>query len=748
MKSVQLQDGLHKSTFNDVNGLEDAAPSAATQLPNLKSVLLEDHLDEDKHGGGVKEAHAATRLPTELLYEILDNFDKLRDVAICARICSAWSARALEYLYRRDQANDRHAIKWALLNNQAATMRRTTTLFENPFRFEDLSLAIICDNDEAADAMLASEAVLDEWRWQGPAHEHDMGSSWHMSNCGHKHPAVDKYGRLPLVAAAARRNRRLVDKILALPGIGLESLENACWSPLSAACMSKASDLDLIVAGYKWNTQLCFNSRNSDKDDWPDVDADLGMVRALLEAGLDPKRRPCFPDMWPLYLAANSNRLDLMDLLLSYGANINTACDIYRSCIPLFGAATGGHPEAVKFLLERGANVHQTGHADRSALHETENVEVAELLLAAGLPIDLGRDESIEPSEQDWTSLPDQTPIGYAIMNERSSMVLFLLDRGANPLKAGCTMYKTTLNMAVEVGLVDVIPALYRAGVDPLQADGRGMSALVNAVNEDFVDIASVFVELGADFKQVSSVEEHSWFPPPRPPRRPICMSKSVEMVNVLAGSSGSLNDRIGNNGETVFHQALVYRRHYQGGEQVTRQIMARFVELGADMEMTCIKGFTAIHHAVQLSQHMTVDQLAELGADVNKPDAKGWTPLMWACRNKNVPTFTVLVNWGADIHATKPSEVVDGMEYPAESALDVAVRFGFGGAVKRLVEAGASLDQVNDPGNILVTRLVAKRQREQCKQVRRERRMAAKNDAMGEDGDAALSNTLAIRAA
>lgn len=736
MKEVQFHEELHDTTRNNVNTLQDAAASAATQLPDLDSVLLEDPLDEDKHKDRGKEAHAATRLPTELLYIILDNFDKFRDVAACARACSAWTSRALEYLYRRDQANDRHAIKWALLNNQTATIQRIATLFDDPFRFEDLSLAIITDNDEAADAMLASEAVLEEWQWQGPAPEHKR-SSWHIGNCGHIHAAVDKNGRLPLVAAAARRNRRLVDKILAVPGVGFESLESACWTPLNAACVSKPSHLDLIVALYKWNTPMSFNNRNPRKDDRPVVDVDLGIVRALLEAGLNASRRPSLPDMWPLHLAAMSNRIDLMDLLLSYGADIDAACDDGWHCIPLLGASRAGHPEAVKFLLERGANVRQTGFCQHSALHETENLEVAELLLAAGLPINFGRDESVDRSRQDWISLPDTTPIAHAVMEKRSGMVAFLLARGANPLKSGLTIYKTTLNMAVDVGLIEAIPALYHAGVDPRETDSSGMSALDNAVNDDRVDIASLFVELGADFKQPSSARASIRFSSPKPRRRPICISKSVEMVNALAGSSGSLNDRIGDNGETVFHQALMHRRPNKDGELVTRQIITRLVQLGADVEMACSSGFTALHRAVQRSDDVAVDQLAELGADVNKPDAKGWTPLMSACRKKHVPTFKLLINRGADIHVTKPSEVVDGAEYPVESALDVAVRCGFGGAAKMLVNAGSNLNQVNDPDNVMVKRLVAKRRRELRKQVGRGKGISASEAALAEEGHA-----------
>lgn len=697
------------------------------QLPDLANLAVSPRDMDDSY-----VTHAAMRLPPELLDAILYNLGKFQDIAACALVCSAWSTRALKYLYIRDQAGPRYAIRWALLNNRAATISRITTMLDDPFRLEDVSTAIIMDNDAAVAAMLVSDAVLREWRLQDSYDEDQNRQS----------SGADKYGRAPLTAAVARRNRRLVEQILALVGAGLSVHNVHHWTALNAACTSRQPYLDAIASSYKNYGYTHTEDARMPRDRIDKPTADLGIARALLAAGLDPNQAIQTQAISPLFLAAEANHLELMELLLSYGADINCGeRDSHEGGLtPLLGACQADHVDAVRFLLERGADVFCTNISNLAALHLANNFEVLQLILDAGMPPDYSMELSSETTERRQGRLPRSTPLGEAIERGNKEKARFLLSKGADPrLYTGGGLH-TPLELAIKGGMVDLIPDLCRAGAHPHDEEHTGPTALDCAVLQDSVAAAEMLLEYGADFTRLTDIVGREvgsvvWTTLSR--KRPICFARSVEMVDFLLGHSGSLNDRIGDNGETAFQLAVVCQQSDRDGEQATRQIVTRLFESDADIDidMACYSGCTALSFAARACAHVVVDQLALLGADVNKPENSGWTPLMWACRRKNFATLAALLKHGADVLATKPIEVYNGVELPVESALDVAARFNFAGGVKALANAGADLDRTNAkyPDSLTIRRLVVKRDRAQRKQVRRDKRMAAKRAAQAE---------------
>lgn len=733
MKGIQLPAGLHPTSVDNVNNVDDAAPRLATQLPDLASVDLDDPLHKNKNMS--HEAHAATRLPTELLYDILDRLDEIRDIAACALACSAWSARASEYLYRKDQAGKRKAITWALLNKKAATIHRMLALFEEPFRFEDLTTAIITDNDDAAEMMLANPAVLKRWRWHGPR-PFPADSTYSQIYRDKFNPSEDKYARTPLIAAVARRNLHLVEKILAVKGVRFSSNKDGCWSPLSAACTSNPSDLDSITATYRMLDYDCTKDLRRSTDPVHKPNTDLRIIRALLKAGSKTSCNSGHEKTSPLLLAAVANDINVMELLLSHGADVDGSREAPS---PLLGACESGHLEAVKLLLEHGADVfRKLRKRNLSGLHITDSVEIAELLLTAGLPVDHSHENAPDSWTEDYFDLPYHTPLEYAVGDRRTGMITFLLSRGADPQKGGQRERNNTLNFAVQLEIIEAIPALYHGGVDPYKENRLTMSALDNAVNLDRIPIVKLLLELGADFTRVSKGYNGRWHcNRTLTPKRPIAFARSPEMIDLLLEHSGSLDDRMSDNGKTLFHQIIEYRKAANGPGRYAQdleramQTLTRFVELGADIHATDDDGWNALHYAVNLCDCLTVDQLVKLGADVDKPDAKGTTPLMRACSQGYFDIVKMLIDFGADIHATKPREGSD-VDDAVDTAMDVALRKDCGGAIHHLAKAGADLDRVADSGNGALRSFIRRREKAQRKMEVREKWMAmqaAKDD-------------------
>ena len=92
----------------------------------------------------------------------------------------------------------------------------------------------------------------------------------------------------------------------------------------------------------------------------------------------------------PLHVAIHRRRLEIAELLLARGADINAAND--RGTAPLHNAADSGSTEAVKFLLKHHADVSAVDSMGLTPLHRTvcENFhkDAAEALLDGGADID------------------------------------------------------------------------------------------------------------------------------------------------------------------------------------------------------------------------------------------------------------------------------------------------------------------------------------------------------------------------
>ena len=131
----------------------------------------------------------------------------------------------------------------------------------------------------------------------------------------------------------------------------------------------------------------------SDKLDKAVSENDVDAVKRLLSQGADVNRSPfAFP---PLATAASHGRTELAKMLIAAGAKVN-AIESLSGGTALFWAAFNGHAEAVKLLLEKGADPNlktKDGTTPLLAtalvkapyrLSEADSIAIAELLLKKG----------------------------------------------------------------------------------------------------------------------------------------------------------------------------------------------------------------------------------------------------------------------------------------------------------------------------------------------------------------------------
>ena len=193
----------------------------------------------------------------------------------------------------------------------------------------------------------------------------------------------------------------------------------------------------------------------------------------------------------PLEDAVSSNKIELVELLLKYDADINL-CPADVAQTPLLRAVDSSSVsfEMIEFLLERGANPNVGGHSAPSLLPLTAAVykrglPTIKLLVKHGADVNLSHalhiavqratDDVVEyliqvpgvkldhiPSSGFSAPLKGNAPLHLAAMKGRIKAAKMLLDRGANPVLEN-SYGMTPLDIATQHGHTEVATLLKEA---------------------------------------------------------------------------------------------------------------------------------------------------------------------------------------------------------------------------------------------------------------------------------------------
>ena len=122
----------------------------------------------------------------------------------------------------------------------------------------------------------------------------------------------------------------------------------------------------------------------------------------------------------PLWCAAVSGRLQVVEVLVKHGADINSVSD--TGSTPVRSACFMTHFEIVQFLVENGANILKANHNGGTCLiNSVQSVPLCEYLLKKGADV----------NAQD---IQLKTALHYSIQEHRFETALLLLQFGAGKL--------------------------------------------------------------------------------------------------------------------------------------------------------------------------------------------------------------------------------------------------------------------------------------------------------------------------
>lgn len=197
-----------------------------------------------------------------------------------------------------------------------------------------------------------------------------------------------------------------------------------------------------------------------------------------------------------LHIAANQGNLKFIQMLLSYGIDVNETDEIGQS--PLVYAINGNKLEAVKYLVEQNASVIQQDMYGKTPLHfavQNKNIECVKILQRAGGKIMTKDSDGITPLTEAFKqsinmidavigqgkNIQDsdgQSPLHIAVIENISKDKLeFLLSKNFYINKRNKDG-NTCLLLAIQLKRSELILPLLKEDADPFITNNKGESPL------------------------------------------------------------------------------------------------------------------------------------------------------------------------------------------------------------------------------------------------------------------------------
>jgi len=394
--------------------------------------------------------------------------------------------------------------------------------------------------------------------------------------------------------------------------------------------------------------------------------ANTELIRLLLKAGADPES-PNADGETALHMVARSGNVEAAKLLLKAGAKVDTV-EQFGGQTPLMWAAARRHPEMVELLISKGADVNARGK-----VRDYQRVATAESRAA---PRDRG----------------GFTPLMYAARDNCGECVEVLLKHKAD-VNLADPSFVVPLSIAMMNDNWDIAKRLIEAGADVNQWDMNGSSPLQvaignmngtgsrNPLDQDKPngasgrDLIKMMVDRGANPNQQLYWGASFGGSADRgmTPFLEACATGDIELVKLLLSHGANpklatadgrgpiimtVNGNRGRGNPFAFPGAAPRGGAAEGGppgrskgagaQRANPQVelIKLLADAGADVKLVGkihllarTRGGSALHYAVRVGgNRQVIEELLDLGLDVNVKDEDGLTALDYAMGRGYVP--------------------------------------------------------------------------------------------------------------
>jgi ankyrin repeat protein len=398
----------------------------------------------------------------------------------------------------------------------------------------------------------------------------------------------DAEGDTPL-HIAVWKGKKSEARLLLENGAIVDKANSSGNSVLHAAIMEGETELgellldkykaDVRLKGWSGYTALHYAAESGRQD----------FIPLLLRAGADPNALDEELET-PLHTAAAYNQPDFIKKFLEAVPTLDLAPRNKYGKTPLHVAASEGHLEVVKLLLNDD-NVNSQGFSGQTALFTASCSGYSHLVKYL-------LENSADPDKLDDYQT---SPLFASLAYKHVDIATALLDGGANP-KLANKFGETALHKAAETGSKMIVAKLLDAGCDGLYATKWGITPFMQAVSSGKMDIVNTFLE-------------HS--------------------VNGCA-----LPDKLG---RTCIHYAAT-----AGSSRILNVIIAEEKQIA--MATDCI-GLDALDYAASTGQVDMIKPLRDLGIGANGLDEGSRRPLRSAALDGFYDFVCRLIGLGADVN-------------------------------------------------------------------------------------------------
>ncbi|KAG8000913.1 Ankyrin repeat domain-containing protein 50 [Nibea albiflora] len=423
------------------------------------------------------------------------------------------------------------------------------------------------------------------------------------------------------------------------------------------------------------------------------LEGSANVAELLLKRGSDPLESD-HQGQTPLTLASRQGHVKVLTALLEWAKNQEpeTAVQMMEHVdnegwTALRSAAWGGHSEAVRLLLDAGADVDGCDGEGRTALRAAAWGGHDEIVLTL---LDYG-------AQVDKADSKGRTPLIAAAYMGHQEAVEILLDHSAK-VDIADGDGRTALSVAALCvptaagvkGYGEVASLLLERGADPGHRDHDGMTPLLLAAYEGHDDVVELLLEAGADVDETAGPDGN--------------VSAAAAVTPLLAAAAmghmrtvsrllfwGAAVDAIDCEGRTALCLAAA-----RGSIEVVRALLDR----GLDENHKDDLGWTPLHAAACEGHRAVCAALTERGsmARVGEMDIEGRTPLILAAQEGHWSSVRLLLDRRSPI---------DHRAYDGHSALSAALLEGHSEVAELLMRRGADTDVRDAEGRPLLYLLV-----------------------------------------